>query len=75
MKAYELITLVKEPLKRLSENNINISYVDYIDMFHEYKAMTDEGLKKTYIIASLCEKYMIGRTKFLELINSFDSEI
>jgi hypothetical protein len=75
VKTYELLTVMKEPLKRLSRKNVGISSVEYIEMFDEYREMADNGLKKTYIIVSLCEKYKVGRTKFLELIHSFEAEI
>jgi hypothetical protein len=37
--------------------------------------MKNEGQKKTYITVILCDRYKIGRTKFFELINSFEEEI
>ena len=75
MKAYELISLIREPLQLMNSKNINASSVEYLDMFNEYIKMRDEGMKKTYIVVCLCEKYKIGRTKFFELISSFESEI
>ena len=66
MKAHEVITLIRTPLQRLRERNINPSSVEYLDMFYEYSRMRDEGLKKTYIVVYLCDKYKVGRTKFFE---------
>jgi hypothetical protein len=59
----------------MNEKNISLSSVEYLGMFREYESMKDEGLKKFYIIASLCGKYNIGRTKLLELISCFETEI
>jgi hypothetical protein len=75
MKTHEIITLIRYPLEQLRSASINLSSIRYLDMFYEYRRMTDEGLKKTYIVAALCEKYNIGRTKFFELISSFETEI
>ena len=75
MKAHELISVIKTPLEILRAGNINPSSVEYLDMFYEYSQMRDEGLKKTYIVVHLCEKYKVGRTNFFELINCFDSEV
>ena len=75
MKVHEIISLIRTPLQRLNDSNIGISSVEFLDMYYEYAGMKNEGLKKTYIVASLCEKYGLGRTKFLEVVNSFESEI
>lgn len=75
MKVHELISVIKSPLNRLKSANINPSCVEYLEMFHEYSRMQDEGLKKTFIVAHLCRKYKVGRTKFFELVDCFDLEI
>jgi len=75
MKAHEVILLIKTPLELLRARNINPSSVEYLEMYHEYSNMCDEGLKKTYIVKELCRKYKVGRTKFFELINCFDMDI
>jgi hypothetical protein len=75
VKAHEIISLIRTPVELLIEKNINPLSVAYLDMYHEYAGMCSNGLKKTYIISELCEKYKISRTKFLELINRFEKEI
>jgi len=75
MKTYELISVIREPLNILRSKNINPSSVEYLQLYEDYCVMNNEGLKKTYIISVLCEKYNIGRTKFFQLINSFEEEI
>jgi hypothetical protein len=75
MKAYELVALIETPLKRMNERNIRPSLAGYLDMFNEYRRMQDEGAKKTFIVAYLCEKYKVGRTKFFELIGDFETEV
>jgi hypothetical protein len=75
MKTHELIEMIKTPLELMRRKNINPSSVAYLDMFHEYCRMKNEGQKKTYITVILCEKYKIGKTKFFELINGFEAEI
>jgi hypothetical protein len=75
MKAHEIISLIRTPLQRLNDSNINTSSVEFLDMYYEYAGMKDEGLKKTYIVASLCEKHNISRATFFRMINSFEAEI
>lgn len=75
MKIYEVLTLIREPLTRLNDNNINLSYLSYLEMYHEYIELLRQGEKKTYIRAVLSEKYNIGITKFKEIINKFDVEV
>jgi hypothetical protein len=75
MKAYEVIALAQTPIEWLIRNGINPSSVKHLGMFYEYRRMVEEGWKKTYIVACLCDKYEVGRTKFFELIGEFEREM
>lgn len=75
MKAYELIALVEGALKVMNERNIRPSLAEHLGMFKEYRRLCDEGAKKTFIVASLCERYGVGRTKFFELIKDFEMNV
>jgi hypothetical protein len=75
MKAHEAIKLVRAPIELLISKGVNPSSAKYLDMFYEYLRMTEEGSKKTYVVACLCAKYGVGRTKFFELVGEFEREI
>lgn len=75
MKAYELIGIIRIPLEMMNGEGLHPSLAQYLDMFNEYRRMLDEGLKKAFIVATLCEKYKIGRTKFFDLIECFEKEV
>lgn len=57
MKVIEILKISKETLKMLSENDIKMSDVKYLDMYSEYEKMIAKSLKVTYIVEHLSEEY------------------
>ena len=57
-----------EMLKRLHECGIRIDDYKYLPMLVEYEDMTLSGEKKTYVVASLSEKYGMCERKFYKVI-------
>ena len=57
-----------EMLKRLHECGIRIDDYKYLHMLVEYEDMMLSGEKKTYVVASLSEKYGMCERKFYKVI-------
>ncbi len=57
-----------EMLKRLHECGIRIDDYKYLPMLVEYEDMMLSGEKKTYVVASLSEKYGMCERKFYKVI-------
>ena len=57
-----------EMLKRLHECGIMIDDYKYLPMVVEYEDMMLSGEKKTYVVASLSEKYGMCERKFYKVI-------
>ena len=55
-------------LKRLHECGIRIDDYKYLPMLVEYEDMMLSGEKKTYVVASLSEKYGMCERKFYKVI-------
>ncbi len=49
-----------DTLYLLSENDIKMSDVKYLDMYSEYEAMIAKSLKVTYIVEHLSEEYGVN---------------
>lgn len=75
MKIYELLQFNKELLKRLCFAGIKPEDYKYADLFAEYERLSQEGEKKTYIVATLAEQYGISERKVYSVINHLSQEL
>lgn len=75
MKIYELLQFNKELLKRLCFAGIKPDDYKYADLFADYERLSQEGEKKTYIVAMLADKYGISERKVYSVINHLSQEL
>lgn len=75
MKIYELLQFNKELLNCLCSAGIKPGDYKYADLFAEYERLNREGEKKTYIVATLAEKYGISERKVYSVINHLSQEL
>ena len=71
MKLYELINFNRGLLENLQDAGIRLSDVRYVELFAEYQAMRSEGLKVSYIVAVLAERYGVCERKVYDLLKRF----
>lgn len=74
MKVFEAIKLTESTLIALRNVNVGTGDVEYIRLFEEFRAMQGDGLKVSYCVAFLSEKYHISVRKVYDLIKKFKSE-
>lgn len=75
MKLYELLNFNKELLKRLYSAGIKPEDYKYADLFVDYERLHRAGEKKTYIVATLADKYSISERKVYSVINHLSQEL
>lgn len=75
MKIYELLDFNKELLKRLCFAGIKPEDYKYADLFADYERLNREGEKKTYIVATLADKYGISERKVYSVISHLSQEL
>lgn len=75
MKIYEILSINKEFLYRLSQAGIKPDDYQYVNLFQKYREMLSAGNKTTYIVAALSEKYNISERKIYTIIQRFKQEI
>lgn len=75
MKLYELLDFNKELLKRLCSAGIKPEDYKYADLFADYDHLTRKGEKKTYIVATLADRYGISERKVYSVINHLSQEL
>lgn len=71
MKVIEVIEIHRELLKFMQKAGIRLSDVSYIELYEDYQSMTRQGLKVTYIVAYLSEKYSVSVRKVYMLVKRF----
>lgn len=57
-----------DTLYLLSENDIKMSDVKYLDMYSEYEKMMAKSLKVTYIVEHLSDKYNVSVAQIYRII-------
>lgn len=75
MKIYELLDFNKELLKRLCFAGIKPEDYKYADLFADYERLNREGEKKTYIVATLADKYGISERQVYAVIGRLSQEL
>ena len=68
MRIIELMKISSDTLYLLSENDIKMSDVKYLDMYSEYEKMMAKSLKVTYIVEHLSDKYNVSIAQVYRII-------
>ena len=74
MKVFEAIKLTESTLIALNNANVGTRDVEYIKLFEEFRDLQGDGLKVSYCVAFLAEKYHISIRKVYDLIRKFKSD-
>lgn len=74
MKVIEVLEFNRELIKRLKLTGIRLEDADYIDLYTEYKQLTAQGEKVSYVVAHLAEEYAISERKVYCLIKRFRAD-
>lgn len=74
MKVFEAIKLTESTLIALRNANVGTGDVEYIKLYEELRDLQGNGLKVSYCVAFLAEKYHISIRKVYDLIRKFKSD-
>lgn len=74
MKVFEAIKLTESTLIALRNANVGTGDVEYIKLYEEFRNQQADGLKVSYSVAFLAEKYNISVRKVYDLIWKFKSD-
>ena len=74
MKVFEAIKLTESTLIALRNANVGTGDVEYITLYEEFRDLQGDGLKVSYCVAFLAEKYHISIRKVYDLIRKFKSD-
>ena len=74
MKLIEILNLNRELLIYFQKAGIRLDDVQYIDLFNEYRALSAQGEKVSYIVARLASEYAVSERKVYTLIKRYGRE-
>jgi len=74
MTIYEALKFYREPYLRLLDLGVTASDIRLVDLYTDYLTMRREGLKVTYIVAALSERYHICERKVYALVKRYGSD-
>ena len=75
MKAAELVNFSAKALKAMSEVGIRIGDYRHLVLWNDYRALVEDGNKKTYAIAKVSHRYGVSERTVARIIKRFDSDI
>lgn len=58
-------------LVSLARTGIAVEDVKYIELFEEFERLKNEGLKKTYIAAHLCDEFEVSERTVWRIVSRF----
>lgn len=74
MKLIEILNLNRELLIYFQKAGIRLDDVQYIDLFNEYRTLSAQGEKMSYIVARLATEYAVSERKVYNLIRRFKTD-
>lgn len=73
-KVYEILTVFKSLLTSMTRQGINQDDIIYIDMYHEYIQMSQEGQKEADIWIFLSQKYKLSASTIKKAVKRLNQE-
>lgn len=74
MTIYEALKFYREPCLRLLDLGVTATDIRLVDLYTDYLSMRREGLKVTYIVATLAERYHVCERKVYALVKRYGSD-
>lgn len=75
MNVYELTKNFMPALRALRRIGFDISNIENIEIYEEYKQRKDAGEKKMFIFTSLADKYKMSERSVQRIIKKFQTVI
>lgn len=60
MILFDMLNLNREFLSRLRDAGAHLDDIDYLDLFAEFNSMVQSGLKTSYAVSALSERFGVS---------------
>jgi hypothetical protein len=71
MTVYEAIAANAELLTALAHADVTVEDVKNLPLYQDFCAMQSDGHKTIYIVASLCDKYVVSERQVWRIVKKF----
>lgn len=76
MKIVNIVVNLSEWLKLLRENQIKLEYMDFVEMYRDFKNLRAlRGSKYESTLNEVAKKYGLGKTKAWDIIKAMDKDV
>ena len=75
MKAYELMEIIYEAMKRLSKVDVKMKDYKFLALYMEFNELVAKGEKKDYIRIVLSEKYKISKSSIDRIVSRLGKQL
>lgn len=76
MKIVNIVVNLSEWLKLLRENQIKLEYMDFVEMYRDFKNLRAlRGSKYESALNEVAKKYGLGKTKAWDIIKAMDKDV
>lgn len=75
MQVINLVKIFAEIMKLMSNYDIKAEDYKFIDLFSDYSNMVNDGLKVSYVVSVLSEKYNISEASVYRILRKFKRTI
>lgn len=75
MRLYELLEMVAELLKRMSECDVRIDDYKHVAMCREFNELVAQGEKKEYVREKLSKKYDVSQSTVFRIVKRLSKHV
>lgn len=75
MTIEELIKVNESLIRIMCDNGIDTCIVKHLEMYNDYKRLTKEGHKKTYIVGYLSDVYGVNERTVYRVVGKMNQEV
>lgn len=75
MRQYEFLKAVESVAKKMRDNGVSASDVEYLAMYEDYERMVAEGHKMTFIFYWLSEQYGVSERTIIRAVKRMGRQL
>lgn len=75
MRQYEFLKAVESVAKKMRDNGVSASDVEYLAMYEDYERMVAEGHKMTFIFYWLSEQYGVSERTIIRAVKRMGRQV
>lgn len=75
MRVADFVKMSAETLKMLSKFGVRTDDYKHVELFADYEAMAADGIKTSYVVAVLAERYSLSESSVYRVLRRFRATV